>query len=90
MSEDAAYRRVAAARLVKRFPLLLGAIERGELHLTGILQLGPHLTETNLVEVLARAQFRTQKEIETRVACDVARPNDWRFTITNRSLTADR
>jgi hypothetical protein len=30
MSEDAAYRRVGAARLVKRFPVLFGAIERGE------------------------------------------------------------
>src|SRR5687768_18434997 len=54
MSEDAAYRRVGAARLVKRFPQLLGAIERGELHLTGVLQLGPHLTDANVPEVLAR------------------------------------
>ena len=67
MSEDAAYRRVAAARVVKRFPLLLGPIERGELHLTGLLQLGPHLTDANLAEVLARAQFRTKKEIEKLV-----------------------
>ena len=67
MSEDAAYRRVAAARLVKRFPPLFGAVERGEIHLTGLLQLGPHLTEANLFEVLARAQFRTKKEIEKLV-----------------------
>src|SRR5687768_12566873 len=67
MSEDAAYRRVGAARLVKRFPPLLGAIERGELHLTGLLQLGPHLTDANLPEVTARAQFRTKKEIEKLV-----------------------
>src|SRR5687768_16389150 len=67
MSEDAAYRRVGAARLVKRFPQLLGAIERGELHVTGVLQLGPHLTDANVPEVLARAQFRTKKEIEKLV-----------------------
>jgi hypothetical protein len=63
MSEDTAFRRVAASRLVRRFPSLLDAIERGELHLTGLLLLGPHLTEANLVEVLARAKHRTKKEI---------------------------
>jgi hypothetical protein len=63
MSEDAAFRRVGAARLVKRFPELLGAVERGELHLTALLLLGPHLTDTNVVEVLARAKFRTKKEV---------------------------
>ncbi|HEY6078165.1 MAG TPA: HNH endonuclease [Polyangiaceae bacterium] len=63
MSEDAAARRSSAARLVKRFPLLFDAIGAGELHLTGLLMLGPHLTLENHVEVLARAKFRTKKEI---------------------------
>jgi hypothetical protein len=63
MSEDAAYRRVLAARLVKRFPVILGCVERGELHLTALVLLAPHLTEANVVEVLARAKFRTKKEI---------------------------
>src|SRR6188768_2393477 len=63
MSEDAAARRSSAARLVKRFPLLFDAIARGELHLTGLLMLGPHLTLENHVEVLARAKFRTKKEL---------------------------
>jgi hypothetical protein len=62
-SEDEAFRRVAAARLVKRFPALLDAVASGELHLTGLLLLGPHLTEGNLVEVLARARHRTKREI---------------------------
>jgi len=62
-SEDAAARRAGAAKLVKRFPLLLSAIANGELHLTGLLMLGPHLTPENLVEVLGRAKFRTKKEL---------------------------
>jgi hypothetical protein len=61
--EDEAYRRVAASRLVRRFPALLDAVASGELHLTGLLQLGPHLTGENLREVLARAKHRTKKEI---------------------------
>jgi hypothetical protein len=63
MSEDAAYRRVVAARLVKRFPTLFGAVERGELHLTALVLLAPHLTEANVADVVARAKFHTKKEI---------------------------
>jgi 5-methylcytosine-specific restriction endonuclease McrA len=62
-SEDEAFRRVAASRLVRRFPALLDAVASGELHLTGLLMLGPHLTAENLTEVLARAKHRTKKEI---------------------------
>ncbi|HTU58633.1 MAG TPA: HNH endonuclease signature motif containing protein, partial [Polyangiales bacterium] len=62
-SEDEAFRRVSAARLVRRFPAILDAIASGELHLTGLLLLGPHLTEQNVTEVLARAKHRTKKEI---------------------------
>src|SRR5688572_17451403 len=56
-SEDEAFRRVTAARLVRRFPALLDAVASGELHLTGLLMLGPLLTTDNLVEVLARAKI---------------------------------
>ncbi len=66
-SEDAAARRAGAARLVKRFPLLLGAVANGELHLTGLLMIGPHLTQENIVEVLGRAKFRTKKELSKLV-----------------------
>jgi hypothetical protein len=62
-SEDEAFRRVSAARLVRRFPALLDAVATGELHLTGLLMLGPHLTPDNLVEVLALAKHRTKKEL---------------------------
>jgi hypothetical protein len=62
-SEDEAFRRVAAARLVRRFPALWDAVAAGELHLTGLLMLGPHLTEENVSEVLLRAKHRTKKEI---------------------------
>jgi hypothetical protein len=62
-SEDEAFRRVAAARLVRRFPALLDAVAAGELHLTGLLMLGPHLTKENISQVLLRAKYRTKKEI---------------------------
>jgi hypothetical protein len=62
-SEDAAARRSAAARLVKEFPALFDAVADGELHLTGLLMIGPHLTPENHAEVLGRAKFRTKKEL---------------------------
>src|SRR6188508_1947316 len=40
-SEDEAFRRVAAARLVRRFPALFDAVGAGGPHLTGLLMLGP-------------------------------------------------
>lgn len=63
LSEDAASRRASAARLTRQFPAALEAIARGEIHLTGLLQLAPILTDANHLEVLARAKFRTKKEI---------------------------
>ena len=45
MSEDEACRRVAAARLARRFPVVLDMIERGEIHLTGLLLLRDYLTD---------------------------------------------
>lgn len=62
-SEDAASRRVCAARFVKRFAALFEAIASGELHLTGLLMLGPYLTPENHLEVLARAKHRTKREL---------------------------
>src|SRR4051812_29861548 len=53
MSEGAAFRRINAARLVKRFPSLLARIERGELHLSTLVLLRPHLTESNVDELAA-------------------------------------
>jgi hypothetical protein len=76
MSEDEAQRRCRAARLARQFPILLEMLAEGSLHLTGILLLGPHLTEANQAELLPRARFRTKREIERLVAeiapcCDV-------------------
>jgi len=68
MSEDEAQRRCRAARLARQFPVLLEMLAEASLHLTGILLLGPHLTEENCTALLARARFRTKREIERLVA----------------------
>src|SRR5207344_585594 len=68
MSEDEAQRRCRAARLTRQFPILLEMLTEASLHLTGILLLGPHLTDENCAELLARARFRTKRENERLVA----------------------
>src|SRR6478672_1447051 len=55
MSEGAAFRRINAARLVKRFPSLLERIEKGELLLCTLVLLRPPLTENNVDELVAAA-----------------------------------
>jgi hypothetical protein len=67
MSEDAAFRRAKAASFCRRFPALYEHVAAGELHLTGLLLLGPHLTDDNLADVLARARHRTKREIQKLV-----------------------
>ena len=68
LSEHAAYGRIEAARASRRFPVLLRMLERGELTLTSVALLAPHLDASNHVEVLARARFQSKRHIEEIVA----------------------
>ena len=54
MSEGAAFRRSKAARLVREYPGLRDAIAKGEIHLTGVLIIGPHLGGERHAEILRR------------------------------------
>ena len=63
LSEDAAFRRARAARLARRFPIILQQVADGELHLTAIVLLAPHLTEENHRDLLALAKHRTKREV---------------------------
>jgi hypothetical protein len=68
MSEDAAFRRSKAARLVREFPQVGEMIAKGELHLTGLLLIGPHLGGERHAELLERARFRSKREILRLIA----------------------
>ena len=68
LSEDAAYRRVAACRVGRRFPRVLEMIADGSLHMTGVAKLAPHLTAANHVELLEEARGKTKTEIELLIA----------------------
>jgi len=75
MSGGAAFRRIAAARLVRRFPRLLGPIERGEIHLSTLVLLRDHLTEANFEELIAAVSGKTTREVEELMARRAPRPD---------------
>src|SRR5262245_22665147 len=68
MSEGAAFRRITAARLVRRFPSLLERIERGDIHLSALLLLRDHLTEANVDELAWAASRKSKREVEELLA----------------------
>jgi len=67
-SEDAAYSRIMVARAARRLPAMIEAMRSGQVHLTGLRLLAPHLTAENHCEVLAQAAGKTKREIEELVA----------------------
>jgi hypothetical protein len=68
LSEHAAYRRIEAARLARRFPEVLDRLDDGSLTLTALCLVGPVLTEVNAAEVLDAARHKTKREVEHLVA----------------------
>jgi hypothetical protein len=74
-SEDEAQRRSRAARAARAFPVVFEMLAEGAIHLTGVLLLAPYLTAENHAELLARARFRTKREIEHMVAEVAPRPD---------------
>ena len=64
LSEDAASKRIQAARVARKFPALFTALADGRLHLTAVCLLAPHLTEENAEELIEAATRRRKLEIE--------------------------
>ena len=68
LSEDAAAKRIQAARAARRFPAIFEALAQGRLHLTAVGLLAPHLVEETAAELLGAAAGRTKAEIERLLA----------------------
>jgi hypothetical protein len=67
-AESVAYKRIQAARAVRRFPGLAQAVRGGELHLTAVSLLAPKLTEDNCEELIQAARHRSADEIRQLLA----------------------
>jgi 5-methylcytosine-specific restriction endonuclease McrA len=67
-TEQAAYKRIFAARAARRFPAIFDAIAGGRLHLSAVVLLARHLTENTAEELLSAATHKTKAEIEQMLA----------------------
>jgi hypothetical protein len=68
LSEHAAYGRIAAARASRRWPAILPLLAAGEINLTTVVLLGPHLTEENHDAMLEASRDKSKSEIERLIA----------------------
>jgi hypothetical protein len=75
MSEGAAFRRINAARLVRRFPGLAAHLESGHLHLSTLVLLRDHLSESNVEALVAAVAGKTKREVEELLARRAPRPD---------------
>ena len=74
-TENAAYKRLTAARLARKYPGILVALSDGRLHLTAVLMLGNHLTPANADELVGAALDKTCFELEVVLAERFPRPD---------------
>ncbi len=74
LCEQAAFKRIRAARTARQFPAIFPALAAGRLHLSAVVLLTPYLTPENADELLAAAAHHNKSEIELLLAQRFPRP----------------
>jgi hypothetical protein len=75
LSEHETYNRIEAARLARRFPVILELLGEGLVNLTTLRLLAPHLTVENHQELLSAASHKTKHQVQELVAAVAPRPD---------------
>jgi len=75
LSENEAFRRIAAARLGRRFPSVHSLLASGAVHLSTLELLREHLTDENHEELLASVSGKTKREVEALLATRFPKPD---------------
>ncbi len=75
MSEDEAGRRLCAAGVAKRFPVVYDLIDQGKLSLSVVCKLKQYLTADNHLEVLSGVSGLSYRKAEAWLAARFARPD---------------
>ena len=68
LSEHAAYRRIEAARVARRLPMILEMLGDGSVNLTTVGLLAGHLTPENHRDLLDRVRYKRRRHVEELVA----------------------
>jgi 5-methylcytosine-specific restriction endonuclease McrA len=87
LSENEAFRRIAAARLGRRFPVVHSLLASGAVHLTTLELLREHLTDENHEELLESVAGKTKREVEALLATRFPMPD---APSTVRQLSGER
>ena len=82
LSRAAARHRITAARVVRRWPVALGMLAQGEIHLSGLGVLAAHLTDANHRELLADAAGKSKRAIEDLIAARFLPKDTLPFNVT--------
>ena len=75
LTGGSAHRRLTAATLVRRFPVILARVEQGDIHLESLCALKDVLTEANVDALMAATAKKTLREVQHIVACLAPKPD---------------
>jgi len=75
LSEDAAAKRIHAARAAREFPAIFEMVADGRLHLSAVSLLAPHLTAQNAGTLLAAATHKSKSDVQLLLASHAPRPD---------------
>jgi hypothetical protein len=75
LSEPEAYNRIEAARVARRFPVILDKLAEGSLSMTTVRLLASHLTVGNHEELLAAASGKSKREVDELLARHFPQPD---------------
>ncbi|MFH2204947.1 MAG: hypothetical protein ABIJ96_17700 [Elusimicrobiota bacterium] len=73
-SEEQAYRRIRVAREGRDYPVIFSMLERGEISLTVVALLAPHLGRENYSRLLKQAAGKTRREVERIISSLAPKP----------------
>jgi hypothetical protein len=89
-SEDVAYKRIQAARAAVRCPRILELLEDGELTLSSVKVLAPHLDEPEADELVESARGKSRREVERLCAARCPEPSRPRGQFRWRAVDGER
>ena len=75
LSDGESFRRLRAARLVRRFPILLPALAERRVSLSNVVLMHDHFTEENVGELLGRMEGKTKLEVKELIAALAPKPD---------------
>ena len=75
LSEQAAYSRITAARAARRFPALVAMLSAGDLTLSSVGLLAPHLSDENADALFQSARHKSTREVQRIIACLYPQPD---------------